>query len=189
MVVLNFMLSFRKHAWILTCYLSDHLAAQQRKKITIEGDGNCLFCAMAYAIYKTQDMHVKMREMLARFLLKNKLEFQPFQSTPVEDHVQEIRHERIWGAALELLAVASLMQLPVYTYTHNHQGVYKWFFYNPLIESSLKFPKEPYSTQADDKNHIELLHISGCHYDCIGTEDEGLPPLTLPNIKKKEELI
>ena len=65
---------------------------------------------------KTQDMHVKMREMLARFLLKNKLEFQPFQSTPVEDHVQEIRHERIWEAALELLAVASLMQFPVYTY-------------------------------------------------------------------------
>ena len=54
MVVLNFMLSFRKHAWILTCYLSDHLAAQQRKRITIEGDGNCLFCAMAYAIYKTR---------------------------------------------------------------------------------------------------------------------------------------
>ena len=99
MVVLNFMLSFRKHAWILTCHLSDHLAAQQRKRITIEGDGNCLFCAMAYAIYKTQDMHVKMREMLARFLLKNKLEFQPFLSTPVEDHVQEIRHERIWGSS------------------------------------------------------------------------------------------
>ena len=116
MVVLNFMLSFRKHAWILTCHLSDHLAAQQRKRITIEGDGNCfLFCAMAYAIYKTQDMHVKIREMLAKFLLKNKLEFQPFQSTPVEDHVQEIRHKRICEAALELLAVASLMQLPVYS--------------------------------------------------------------------------
>ena len=54
---------------------------------------------------------------------------------------------------------------------------------NPLIESSLKFPKDPYPTQADDLNHIELLHTSGCHYDCIGTEDEALPPLTLPNIK------
>ena len=81
--------------------------------------------------------------------------------------------------------MVSLMQLPVYTYTPIHEGVYKCFFYNPLIESSLKFPKEPFSTQADDKNHIELLHVSGCHYDCIGTEDEGLPPLTLPNIKKK----
>ena len=169
MVVLNFMLSFRKHVWILTCHLSDHLAAQQQRRITIEGDGNCLFCAMAYAIYKT---HVKMRKMLARFLLKNKLEFQPFLFTPVEDHVEEMQHKRIWSTALELLAVASLMQLPVYTYTPIHQGVYKWVFYNPLIESSLKFPKEPYDypTQADDKNDIELLHTRGCHYDCIGTE-------------------
>ena len=169
--------------------LSDHLAAQHRKRITIEGDGNCLFRALAYTIYKTQDMHIKMREMLASFLLKNKLEFQPFLSTPVEDHVQEIRHERIWGTALEVLAVASLMQLPVYTYTPIHQGVYKWFLYSPLIESSLKFPKEPYPTQADDLNHIELLHTSGCHYDCIGTEDEGLPPLTLPNISKNFKYI
>ena len=60
--------------------LSDHLAAQQRERITIEGDGNCLFCALAYTIYKTQDMHIKMREMLASFLLKNKLDFQPFVS-------------------------------------------------------------------------------------------------------------
>ena len=134
-------------------------------------------------------MHIKMREMLASFLLKNKLEFQPFLSTPVEDHVQEMRHEKIWGTALELLAVASLMQLPVYTYTPIHQGVYKWVLYNPLRESSMKFPKEPYPTQADDLNYIELLHTSGCHYDCIGTEDEGLPPLTLPNISKNFKYI
>ena len=83
----------------------------------------------------------------------------------------------------------SLMQLPVYTYIPIHQGVYKWVLYSPLIESSLKFPKEPYLTQADDLNHIELLHTSGGHYDCIGTEDEGLPPLTLPNISKNLKYI
>ena len=70
--------------------LSDHLAAQQQKRITIEGDRKCLFRALAYTIYKTQHMHIKMQEMLASFLLKNKLEFQPFLSTPVEDHVQEM---------------------------------------------------------------------------------------------------
>ena len=127
--------------------------------------------------------------MLASFLLNNKLEFQPFLSTPVEDHVQEMRQERIWGTALELLAVASLMQLPVYTCTPIHQDVYKWVLYSPLTKSSLKFPKEPYPTQADDLNHIELLHTSGCHYDCIGTDGEGLPPLTLPNISKNVKYI
>ena len=110
--------------------LSDHLAAQQQKRITIEGDRNCLFHALAYTIilYKTKDMQVKMRQMLASFLLKNKLEFQPFLTTPVEDHVQEMRHKRIWGTALELLAVASLMQLPVYTSTPIHHGFYKMGF-------------------------------------------------------------
>ena len=48
-----------------------------------------------YKLYKTQDMHFKMQEMFTSFLLKNKLEFQPFLSIPVEDHVQEMRQERI----------------------------------------------------------------------------------------------
>ena len=170
MVILNFILSFRKHVWIITCHLSDHLAAQQRKRITIEGDGNCLYCVMAYVIIRHKIYMSKCeRCYIANFLLKNELEFQPFLTTPVEDHVQEMQHKRIWGTALELLAVASLMQLPVYTYTPIHQGVYKCVFYNPLIESSLKFPKEPYPTQADDLNHIELLHTSECHYNYIGT--------------------
>ena len=85
--------------------------------------------------------------------------------------------------------MASLMQLPVYTFTHIHHGVYKWVLYNPFIESSMKFPKEPYPTQADDLNHIELLHTSGCHYDCIGTEDEGLPLLYLTFQKMSNILI
>jgi len=155
--------------------MAEQLAAQQRKRIVIEGDGNCLFRALASTIYKTQDMHTKMRAMLVDFVANNKTQFQPFLTTPLEDHIRHMRHERIWGTAIELMAAASLMQMPVYTYTPVPRGVYRWVRYNPLKESTLVFPEEPYPTQANDLNHIELLHTSGCHYDCIGTTDEGLP--------------
>jgi len=154
--------------------LAEQLAAQQRKRIVIEGDGNCLFRALASTIYKTQDMHTKMRAMLVDFVANNKTQFQPFLTTPLEDHIRHMRYERIWGTAIELMAAASLML--------HHLCVYRWVRYNPLKESALVFPEEPYPTQANDLNHIELLHTSGCHYDCIGTTDEGLPSLIEPHI-------
>ena len=86
--------------------------------------------------------------------------------------------------ALEILAAASLLQLPIYTYTSagTTHGKYRWVCYKPLSESALTwFPQdEPYPRRVWEMSHIELLHSGGCHYDCI-VDIEGESPLTLPN--------
>lgn len=151
------------------------LAAQQRRTIVIQGDGNCLFRALAFVIYKTEEVHSKMRQLLVDFVIKNKCSFQPFVKESVEEHARQMRYMRRWGTALEILAAASLLQIPIYTYTPSVQGVYKWLRYLPLTESTLQFPDEPYPRHAKSLNHIELLHASACHYDCIISTDGGFP--------------
>ena len=95
-------------------------------------------------------MHTKMRAMLVDFVAKNKAVFQPFLTTSLEDHVRHMRCKRIWDTAIELMAAASLMPMPVYTYTPGFRGVSRWVCYNPLKESAFVFPEEPYPRQAND---------------------------------------
>lgn len=151
------------------------LAAQQQRTIVIQGDGNCLFRALAFIIYKTEEVHSKMRQLLVDFVTRNKCSFRPFVDGSVEEHVGQMRYMRKWGTALEILAAASLLQIPIYTYTPSVQGTYKWLRYMPLTESTLQFPEEPYPRHAKFLNHIELLHASACHYDCIVFIDGGFP--------------
>ena len=149
----------------------------------IQGDGNCLFRALAFDVYKTEDVHSKMRQLLVDFVTNNKHSFQPFIKGSLEEHVRQMRYMRRWGTAVEILAAASLMQIPIYTYTPNAEGLYKWIYYMPLKESTLQFPDEPYPRHAKSQSHIELLHASGCHYDCIVTVDGGFP-LEEPHVAK-----
>ena len=85
-----------------------------------------------------------------------------------------MRYNRCWGTAIEILAIASLLQIPVYTYSPagSHNKVYRWIRYNPLPESSLHFPTdESYPKGADELNHLELVHTGAYHYDCVVWED------------------
>ena len=114
----------------------------------IRGDGNCLFRALAFVVYKTEDVHSKMRQLLVDFVTNNKHSFQPFIKGSLEEHVRQMRYMRRWGTAIEVLAAASLMQIPIYTYSPNAEGRYKWIYYTPLKESTLQFPDEPYPGHA-----------------------------------------
>ena len=104
-------------------------------------------------------------------------------SNNIEEHLGRMRYQRCWGTALEILAAASLLQMPIYTFTSagSKQGRYRWVCYKPLVESALTwFPEdEPYPRKAFEMSHIELLYSGGCHYDCIVDQD-GESPLAVP---------
>ena len=92
----------------------------------------------------------------------------------IEEHIGRMRYDRCWGTAIEILATASLLQIPVYTYSPagSHDKVYRWIRYNPLPESSLQFPSdESYPKGANELDHIELVHTGGYHYNCVVCED------------------
>ena len=116
------------------------------------------------------------------FELQNKQIFQGYTATPMDEHVGDLKHQRKWGSAVELLAAATLFQIPVYTYTSVQSQKYRWLCYSPLTNPCVKFPDEPYPRSAKELHHLELLHASRCHYDVImGKDCSNL--LTTPEVE------
>ncbi len=80
---------------------------------------------------------------------------------------------RVWGTEVELLAAASLLQIPVFTLIP-HGNTYKRFRYNPMCEDRLTLPSQvPLPKQLFHLSHIELLNVQGGHYDCIMSKKEA----------------
>lgn len=149
------------------------LAKMDRTVKSILGDGNCLFCALAYIIYGEEMLHEKMRELLANFISQNREHMQPYIDGDVREYVAKVKLTRIWGTAVELLAAATLFEIPVYTFSPQ-QTSYHWLCYKPLTSHKLIYAtKEIHPPRLNHIDHIELLHTSGYHYDCIMASDGG----------------
>ena len=78
----------------------------------------------------------------------------------------------IWGT--ELLAAATLLQVPVYMYTQMEStGAYRWSKFCPLAPPTIivcdydASIKKLVDMLKPTDWHIELLHLGGSHYDLI----------------------
>ena len=85
--------------------------------------------------------HEKVRELLVQFVSENQGSFRPYIDGDLESYLAKMKHTRVWGTAVELLAVASLLQIPVVTLIP-HVNTYKWFRYKPLCVDRLAFPSQ-----------------------------------------------
>ena len=151
------------------------LSARDCKVKPISGDGNCLFRALAFVLYGNEMCHEKVRELLVQFVSQNRDSFRPYIDGDFERYSSNMRCTRVWGTAVEILATASLLQIPVFTLIPN-VNTYKWFRYNPLRGDRLTFPsQDPPPKQLSRLNHIELLNVRGCHYDCILSQHGDYP--------------
>ena len=162
----------------------DHvLSIQGRKRHSIIGDGNCLFRALAYIVYGTEDLHAKMRSLLVDFVSKNQPLFQPLViSGKLEEHIQYMLHSRQWGTQVELQAASTLFQMDLYTLRQSPQThEYGWTRYKPHEATNLQFPTENYPRTLNAMDHMELCHTGGCHFDCI-VDEENLFPLVCPRL-------
>ena len=99
------------------------------------GDGNCLFRAIAFVLYGSEMAREKIRELLVQFVSENRGSFRPYIDGDLESYLAKMKYTRVWGTAVELLAVASLLQIP-------HVNSYKWFRYKPLCVDRLAFPSQ-----------------------------------------------
>lgn len=74
--------------------------------------------------------------------------------------------------AVELQAAASLLQVPVYILLPTCNGMYQWVPYVPQDDSLLDFPLEPpLSRSLSSINHLELINVGACHYNCIANNE------------------
>ena len=100
---------------------------------------------------------------------------QPYVDGDVREYVVKVKLTRIWGTAVELLAATTLFEIPIFTFSlHQTTAGYHWLCYKPLTSNKLIYPnKEVRPSRLNHIDHIEILHTSGCHYDCIIAIDGG----------------
>ncbi len=146
------------------------LSKQGRKLYHVEGDGNCFFRALSYIIHKTEDHHASVRATLVLFTELNTKCFEQYCTTDsVKDHIQHMRHERVWATQLEAYVAASCLRRTVYIYSQRSgNGERYWQKIDPLpphtlmsLPTEYKIELHPFIT------HLELCHINWCHYDVI----------------------
>ena len=159
----------------------------------IRGDGNCLFRALAHCIYGTEEVHMKMRQLLVDFAKDNTEVLSPYVlSGTIDSHLAHMKYDRIWGTQVELKAAASLFQMDLYVFTNcigrlagsdsTGSEEYQWMKYSPLDAEKLVFPPEEERPRSLDMiHHLELCH-SSYHFDCV-VDSASTLPLEAPSLQ------
>ena len=130
------------------------------------GDGNCLFRSFSYAIYGSQDMHFDLRNKLVGVLRSNRHKFDHLimQHTSMEQHIKQMSKLGTWGTQVEIFAMATLYNIPVYVASQHPKSLnYSWCKYTPIaLDDSTS--QEIFT---NDITHVEIIHMNGNHFDTI----------------------
>ena len=157
-------------------------------KVT-RGDGNCLFRSLSIIVCGNEDNHQFIRRILATFCIHNKELFQRFcHPTPITEHINGMKLDRIWGTDLEIHAAASLWQVNIYVCQPNtSDSSYSWICFKPFSPAELVCPDECQQLpHPPGVLHFELFYASRCHYDVI-IGAHGYLPDNPPNMPELEE--
>lgn len=119
-------------------------------------------------------------------------------------HIKKLCDPRTWATHIEVFAVATFFQAPVYFITEPPQkgtgntDTYFWECFRPLSDkANLTYPflvpdHEKVLETAKPLNHFELAYYTRCHYDSIVSVDGTpcvFPPQLSGNIIHHKQLI
>ena len=136
-------------------------------------DGNCLFRSLSLQLTGTQDHHIKLRKVIAKFEqtegVFEKLH-KTINRTPFLSHLQKIKKTCVWGTNVEVMATASLFQIDVYVATESHNPT--WLRYTPRTaatsaQTTSKLLSDISPHLQPQKEWIEIAHVCGSHFDSI----------------------
>ena len=169
------------------------LKASGRRLNTTTADGNCLFRSLSKALLGTENFHYRIRTTLFGFIYLNSKFFLPHieqrykSKVEIRQYCLEMDTVGVWGTDVELLAAATMLQAPIYTYTQpDDSGEYRWSRHRPLAQPSqvvcdyVPSIRRLVHMTKPPNYHLELLHFNGNHYDLIVSDEKELnyPPLS-----------
>ena len=154
----------------------------QRGIRAIQGDGNCLFRALSTINCNNENSHQHIRRLLVAFSRHNKEHLKAFcHPVPIEEHINGMEKDRVWGTDLEIHAAAALWQVKIYVCVPDStMSSYSWICFNPLSQLTIPIQCQELPCPSG-VFHFELLYAWRCHYDVmIGTH--GFQPADPPPI-------
>jgi hypothetical protein len=107
---------------------SDPLSREQRTVVKVVGDGNCFFRAISAFFLESEAFHLDLRKATCNFMIKHRNTFCTFSGN-FPQHVQNMLktsgERSSWGTHIELFAVATMFQAPVYVYC-DYADTFQW---------------------------------------------------------------
>ena len=167
---------------MITCIHTDSLthflATCERMVVSVAADGNCFFRSISYLLFSHEDEHWSLRTIITRFENLNSRLFEKRMTSingrTFSDHIQKLCHPSSWATHIEVLAVATYFQAPVYICTDPPKpsagGAYCWECYNPIAScTELSYPllTEPTLHGVNKVQRFELAYYTNCHYNPI----------------------
>ena len=155
----------------ITSNLSDFLNSQGRKCYTVNGDGNCMFRAIAHQAFGLDDRHKELRLALHGIIHANTELYKCLWigKETFAEHVDKIKLNGVWGTQVELQATSDFFGVMVFVAVLNTRGTYCWHVFKPRTmkaresKDKLSLPIYPYTMK-----HFELAQNSNRnHYDSI----------------------
>jgi len=157
---------------------TDLLSRQNRKVISILGDGNCFYRALSMIIYGSQEEHERVRGVIAENIEQNPENFVallPPRRT-VQQHIGLMKNSRIWATQVEIQTAVEVCRVPyLQTPTRN---TYHWLCYTPRTQAAPTIPQ----------THLELAHPLSVHFDAITDATTNKPSTVPPQLTGKTDV-
>lgn len=141
---------------LVHCVRQDLADPSSRKEIL--ADGNCFFRAISFSLTNTEEFHNVMRNAVCMHLLNNRKLFSQVlrdSAQSVESHISStcMSQEGTWSTEVEILAMAHMLNVDIYTYTGG-----RWLKY-----SSSTFKQDRHRKTGS----IYLDHVNQNHYNVV----------------------
>ena len=105
---------------------------------TVSLEGSLISCLehsmIRTIVYRMENLN---KDTFSRFLMLG------VDSETIEDHIKKISSPRAWATQVEVVAAATVFEVPLYYCTRDQSNVYKWNVVKPFIidkECRLKLP-------------------------------------------------
>ena len=150
------------------------LRQAERNLDYIEGDGNCLYRAISKILFGEQKYHSQVRTLLADFVEGNTWLFKNhFIGEAGTAYCKRIRKSGQWGSQIELIAVATILQVPVFLFSQQEEGSRKWIRYEPKSTADINLDFHPKLRYLREINTPKSFRMEICqsqnrsHFDRI----------------------
>ena len=136
---------------------SDHIKFLSLYNCTVHriaADGNCLFRALSFLVFRIQDSHQRIRHLLVDFELLNPSIFIPYcHPLTVKEHAARMTHNHEWRTQTDIMAAAAYFQVPaVYVALKRRPDAYGQYYW-----AQFKVPSDVIYN--DSRNNIFLDHF------------------------------
>lgn len=126
----------------------------------VQGDGNCMFRAIADQLYGNEMYHKELRKFAMQYILQEKEYFQDYIiNGNVEEYVEYKSKDGVWGDNIELQAFRELYDIPIEIYVCSKEPLKTGLEANPQ--------NKEYHIYLSKFRPIRLSYHGRSHYNSI----------------------